>query len=85
MDVAAILTKRMSLEEQIVEWATSRPKWQQIVMRRVAVGETVSDQDYDHFANALVLEAEQVGETFGLNHLGAATLERRPTVVESAG
>jgi energy-coupling factor transporter ATP-binding protein EcfA2 len=61
--------KPMSLEEQIVDWAASRPLWQQAVLRRVATGGVFSDTDYDELVNALVMGKELEGEKFGLKHL----------------
>lgn len=59
----------MSLEEQIIEWSASRPSWQRAVLRRVAMGDVISDQDYDQLVDALVASRE-VGDTnFGLEQL----------------
>jgi energy-coupling factor transporter ATP-binding protein EcfA2 len=59
----------MSLEEQIIEWSASRPAWQRSVLRRVAMGEVLSDEDYDQIVEDLV-RSKEVGEAkFGLEQL----------------
>ncbi|MGO9570905.1 MAG: AAA family ATPase [Desulfomonilaceae bacterium] len=59
----------MSLEEQIVDWSDSRPRWQRAILRRVAIGDVLSDADYDRLVDAL-LESREVGDTkFGFEHL----------------
>lgn len=59
----------MSLEEQIVEWSTSRPSWQRGVLRRVAIGQALSEKDYDQIVDALVGSTEVVEASFGLEQL----------------
>jgi energy-coupling factor transporter ATP-binding protein EcfA2 len=59
----------VSLEEQIVEWSVSRPLWQRVVLRRVALGHVLSDKDYDALVDAL-LSSDEVGDAnFGLEQL----------------
>lgn len=59
----------VSLEERIVEWSASRPPWQRAVLRRVAIGDVFSDEDFDHVVDTLVARKE-VGEVdFGLEQL----------------
>lgn len=59
----------MSLEEQIIEWSRSRPSWQRAVLRRVALGQVLSDKDYDDLVHAL-LSSNEVGDAnFGLEQL----------------
>lgn len=66
----------MALEEQIISWSKDRPAWQREVMRRTAVGDLLSDADYDHLVND-ILKAPDVGPepAFGLEHLPKATAE----------
>lgn len=59
----------MSLEERIIEWSKERPAWQREVMRRVAAGETFSDEEYDRLVDAIVEEKELPAGEFGLRQL----------------
>ncbi len=59
----------MPLEEQIVEWSTSRPPWQRAVLRAVALGDVLSDKDYDELVDALVASKEVGHASFGLEQL----------------
>ena len=59
----------MSLEEQIVEWSASRSPWQRAVLRRVAMGEVLSEEDYDQLVDALVASKEVEDVNFGLEQL----------------
>jgi len=59
----------MSLEERIIEWSKDRPAWQREVMRRVAAGETLSDEEYDRLVDAIVEEKELPAGEFGLQQL----------------
>lgn len=59
----------MSLEEQIVEWSASREPWQRLVLRRVAQGEVLSDEDYDELVDALLLPRSVEDAEFTLEHL----------------
>jgi energy-coupling factor transporter ATP-binding protein EcfA2 len=62
-------TAHASLEEQVVEWSTSRPPWQRAILRRVAMGHRLSDKDYDDLVDTLVSCEEVVNANFGLDHL----------------
>ena len=44
----------MALEELIVAWSKERPAWQREVMRRVAVADVFSDEDYDRLVEDIV-------------------------------
>jgi hypothetical protein len=44
----------MPLEEQIVEWSRTRPAWQRVVLKRVAEGEVLTDQDYDQLVENML-------------------------------
>lgn len=59
----------VSLEEQIVEWSASRPPWQRAVLRRVAMGDVLSEQDYDKLVDTLVASKEVGDASFGLEQL----------------
>ena len=63
----------MALEELIVAWSKDRPAWQREVMRRVAVGDMLSDEDYDRLVED-ILAVEQLPElAFGLEQLPQPT------------
>jgi hypothetical protein len=49
----------VSLEEEIVQWASSRPVWQQIAFLRLCRGETLSDADVAEIADQLVGDDRQ--------------------------
>lgn len=59
----------MPLEEQIVEWATTRPVWQRSVLRRLATGQTFSSADYDRLIDAVLSFNHTSDSSFGLEHL----------------
>ena len=59
----------MALEEQVVSWAASRPPWQRHVLRRAALGEVLTDSDYDQ-----VVEAILASEPFANDRLVAEEL-----------
>ena len=44
----------MALEELIVAWSQERPPWQREVMRRVAAGEVLSNEDYDSLVEVIM-------------------------------
>lgn len=44
----------MTLEEEIADWAATRPAWQRDALRRLALGETLGTDDYRRIAAALV-------------------------------
>ncbi len=46
----------MSLEEKIIAWSEERPEWQRDIMRRLAIGEILSDEDYDNIVNSILNE-----------------------------
>lgn len=53
---AAVIVSRHSvsdIEQQIVEWASTRPAWQQAVLYRIASGQTLVDTDYEALADSL--------------------------------
>lgn len=68
----------MALEELIIAWSQERPAWQREVMRRVAVGETLSDDDYDRLVEAILGAQEQAEGKFGLEQLSEAVSEELP-------
>jgi energy-coupling factor transporter ATP-binding protein EcfA2 len=65
----------MALEELIVAWSRERPAWQREVMRRVAAGETLSEEDYDSLVEVIVETKELPAGPFGLEQLPQAASE----------
>ena len=68
----------MALEELIVAWSNERPAWQREVMRRVAVADVFSDEDYDRLVEDIVAAKELPEPVFGLEQLPQATPEDSP-------
>lgn len=58
----------MALEQQIVAWSKTRPAWQRAVMRRTAVGDPLSNEDYDQLVEDILAPTARVEDTFGLEH-----------------
>ena len=58
----------MALEERIVAWSKERPTWQRDVMRRTAVGELLSDEDYDRLVDDIAVPKVSSEAAFGLEH-----------------
>jgi len=65
----------MVLEQLIVAWSQERPAWQREVMRRVAAGETFSQEDYDSLVEVIVEGKELPVGLFGLDQLPPAASE----------
>ena len=68
----------MPLEELIAEWSKERPAWQREVMRRVAAGEVLTDDDYDRLVQVVVEGKDVPAVQFGLEHLPQAAPEDVP-------
>lgn len=68
----------MALEELIVAWSAERPAWQRQVMRRVAVGDVLSDGDYDALVEDIVKGKELPASNFGLEQLPQVASEDLP-------
>ena len=73
----------MALEERIVAWSKERPAWQREVMLRVATGEILSEEDYDHLVDRIVVFAPGPTAAFGLEHLPKAATEAPSVRLES--
>jgi len=59
----------MSLEKRIIEWSASRPPWQRAILRRVALGNVLSEEDYDQLVDALLLSKGIWDSNFDLKSL----------------
>lgn len=68
----------MALEELIVAWSQERPAWQREVMRRVAAGEVLSDEDYDKLVEVIVAAKKLPAGQFALAQLPQAAPEDLP-------
>ena len=50
----------MPLEQEVVQWATTRVPWQQRLLRRIARGDTLTDSAYEKIVDS-VLSADDIG------------------------
>ena len=73
----------MALEEQIVKWSATRPAWQRLVLRRVATGNALSDEDYDRLIDDIVAPEPGHDVAFGLEHLPQTAAEDPPVRLAS--
>ena len=73
----------MPIEEQIVEWSKQRPRWQQIVLRAVADGRTLSDEALAELIEATVEGKGQPGGELEIGHLVASGPDAPPVSLES--
>lgn len=73
----------MALEELIVAWSKERPAWQREVMRRVAVGDVLSDEDYDALVEDILKMKVRPAPEFGLEQLPQADPEDLPVCLVS--
>jgi hypothetical protein len=73
----------MSLEEQIVSWAQTRPHWQRAILQMVASGHVFSNTDHDKVVDELI-EAKEIGDsTFSLQHLPDVKAGDPPVILSS--
>lgn len=68
----------MALEKYIVDWSNERPAWQREVMRRVAAGEVLTEEDYERLVDVIVQAQELPAGQFGLEQLPQAASEHVP-------
>jgi energy-coupling factor transporter ATP-binding protein EcfA2 len=73
----------MPLEEEIVEWAATRPAWQRSVLRQIATGHTFSAADYDKLADALLADEHTFDSTFALDDLPQTKAGDEPATLGS--
>ena len=59
----------MSIEDQIVEWAATRAAWQRVVLRRIAHGEQISDDDVVNIADGILNNTWTDEEVFALSEM----------------
>lgn len=68
----------MALEELIIAWSQDRPAWQREIMRRVAAGEVLADDDYDRLVEDIVSGKAPPVRPFGLEQLPQVATEDPP-------
>ena len=73
----------MALEERIVAWSKQRPAWQRDVMRRTAIGELLSDKDYDELVETIATAKVDSDIPFGLEHFPKSAPEDPPVRILS--
>ena len=73
----------MSLEEQIIAWVATRPCWQRWVLKRVAKGEPLADEDYDRVVNTVVTSSVVADADFGPADLPEAKVGDPPVKLAS--
>ena len=73
----------MALEERIVAWSRERPAWQRDVMRRTAIGELLSDEDYDRLVDDMAAPEAGSDVAFGLEHFPRSAPEDPPVRILS--
>jgi energy-coupling factor transporter ATP-binding protein EcfA2 len=71
------------IEEQIVEWSKSRPRWQRQVLKKVAAGQSFSSIDYDELLYTLHLPDPVFDFAFGLGHLPQTKAGDEPVTIVS--
>ena len=59
----------LSIEEQIIEWAATRPAWQRVVLRRIAHGEQISSDGIVAIADGILNNTWADSETFALSDM----------------
>ncbi len=59
----------MALEEQVVSWAATRPAWQRHVLRRAALGDVLTDSDYDRLVEAILDSKPLADDALSVEHL----------------
>jgi energy-coupling factor transporter ATP-binding protein EcfA2 len=68
----------MPLEELIVDWSKDRPAWQRDVMRRVAAGEVLSNEDYDALVEVVLEATDPPASQFELAQLRQTATQDLP-------
>lgn len=68
----------MPLEELIIDWSKERPAWQRDVMRRVAAGDMLSNEDYDTLVEVVVEARDLPAGQFELAELPQSAAQDLP-------
>jgi energy-coupling factor transporter ATP-binding protein EcfA2 len=61
----------VSIEDEIVAWASTRPAWQRVVLRRIARGEEFSAEDVSSLVDRMVDQSSSESEPFDVDDLPA--------------
>lgn len=75
----------MRIEDEIVEWAKTRPNWQRAVLRRIASGETINDREWSSIADRLASQGWEAPEEFSTEHLPGRTSVAKAVTFVSIG
>ncbi len=59
----------MPLEQEVVRWGATRPKWQRYVLRRIARGDTLADGDCEKLVDAILTSDQFGNEQLGIKDL----------------
>jgi energy-coupling factor transporter ATP-binding protein EcfA2 len=73
----------MALEEQIVEWAKTRPAWQRLVLQRIATGHVLAEHEISRLVSDILKSVIGDEVTFGLEHLPHVAAEDPPVRLTS--
>jgi energy-coupling factor transporter ATP-binding protein EcfA2 len=73
----------MAIEEQIIQWSSTRPAWQRAVLRRVATGDHFSNADYDELVVDLLAPKQAEAIAFSLAELPQVDLDDPPVALVS--
>jgi energy-coupling factor transporter ATP-binding protein EcfA2 len=73
----------MSLEDEVVDWASSRPTWQRAVLGRLARGESLGPSEYKEIAAKLASGRTQAAAPLSTADLPGAGLPRRQVRLRS--
>lgn len=68
----------MTLEESIVAWSKERAAWQRDVMRRVAAGDVLSNEDYDALVEVVIEARDLPASQFELAQLPQTAAQDLP-------
>lgn len=73
----------MTIEEDIFEWATSRPAWQVAVLGRLSRGELISDEDITGIATHLINDSHPPAEPIAVADLSGTDASVEPITLDS--
>jgi energy-coupling factor transporter ATP-binding protein EcfA2 len=73
----------MAIEEQIIVWSRTRPDWQQLLLKRIATGNVLTDGDYDELVADLVAGKHFPNASLNLEHLPQTAREDPPVTLVS--
>ena len=74
-----------TVENQIAAWSKKRPHWQRAVLRRVATGETLTQDDLETIADNLITGKRHTVTPLNESEISAAARETATITLESVG